>query len=115
MRNFQHERLALAFYGHSTAAIVLEDAIEYAKQRQAFGRPIVGFQVTRHKLARMAMQVSVARTFNYSIAQRVVDGEYLVGSSTPRTSLPRLRRRSATRPSKYSAAWASCAKHASSA
>jgi acyl-CoA dehydrogenase len=78
MRNFQHERLALAFYGHSTAAIVLEDAIEWAKQRHAFGRPIVGFQVTRHKLARMAMQVNVARSFNYSIAQRVVAGEYLV-------------------------------------
>jgi acyl-CoA dehydrogenase len=78
MRNFQHERLALAFYGHSTAAIVLEDAIEWAKQRNAFGRPIIGFQVTRHKLARMAMQVNVARTFNYSIAERVVGGEYLV-------------------------------------
>ena len=79
MRNFQHVRLALAFYGHATAAIVLEDAIAYAKERQAFGRLIVGFQVTRHKLAQMATQVNVARTFNYSIAQRVVNGEYLVG------------------------------------
>jgi acyl-CoA dehydrogenase len=78
MRNFQQERLALAFYGHSTAAIVLEDAIEWAKQRRAFGRPIVGFQVTRHKLARMATQVNVARNFNYAIAERVVAGEYLV-------------------------------------
>ncbi len=78
MRNFQHERLALAFYGHATAQIVLDDAIEYAKERRAFGRPIAGFQVTRHKLAQMATQVNVARTFNYSIAQRVVDGEYLV-------------------------------------
>ena len=54
MRNFQHERLALAFYGHATAAIVLEDALAYAKDRHAFGRPLVGFQVTRHKLASMA-------------------------------------------------------------
>jgi acyl-CoA dehydrogenase len=78
MRNFQYERLALAFYGHATAAIVLEDAIAYAKERQAFGRPIAGFQVTRHKLATMATKVNVARTFNYSIAERVMAGEYLV-------------------------------------
>ena len=78
MRNFQHERLALAFYGHSTAAIVLQDALEYARERQAFGRPLVGFQVTRHKLARMATQVEAARALDYEIALRVRDGEYLV-------------------------------------
>lgn len=78
MRNFQHERLALAFYGHATAAIALEDALAYAKERQAFGRPLVGFQVTRHKLARMATEVEAARTLNYSCALRVRDGEYLV-------------------------------------
>ncbi|MFO0567687.1 MAG: acyl-CoA dehydrogenase family protein [Polyangiaceae bacterium] len=78
MRNFQHERLALAFYGHATAALVLEDALAYARERQAFGRPLVGFQVTRHKLARMATEVEAARTLNYSTALRVKAGEYLV-------------------------------------
>lgn len=78
MRNFQHERLALAFYGHATAAIVLDDAIAYAKERQAFGRALIGFQVTRHKLARMATEVEAARVLNYSLALRVRDGEYLV-------------------------------------
>lgn len=78
MRNFQHERLALAFYGHATAAIVLEDALAYAKERQAFGRPLVGFQVTRHKLARMATETEAARALSYACALRVRDGEYLV-------------------------------------
>ena len=82
MRNFQYERLALAFYGHATAAIVLDDAIAYAKERQAFGRAIAGFQVTRHKLARMATLVNAARSFNYSVAQRVRAGEYLVGETS---------------------------------
>jgi acyl-CoA dehydrogenase len=79
MRNFQGERLALAFYGHATAEIVLGDALEYAKERRAFGRPIAGFQVTRHKLAGMATKVTAAKAFNYSVARRVNDGEYLVG------------------------------------
>jgi acyl-CoA dehydrogenase len=78
MKNFQHERLALATYGHATAEIVLADALAYAKERQAFGRPLAGFQVIRHKLAKMATQVQAAKAFNYSIAERVMAGEYLV-------------------------------------
>jgi acyl-CoA dehydrogenase len=79
MKNFQTERLALATYGHATAEIVLGDAMAYAKERQAFGRPLVGFQVTRHKLARMATLVTAAKNLNYAIARRVMAGEYVVG------------------------------------
>ncbi|MCA9642062.1 MAG: acyl-CoA dehydrogenase family protein [Polyangiaceae bacterium] len=79
MQNFQNERLSLAFYGHATAEICLKDAIAYAKERQAFGKPLVGFQVTRHKLAHMATQVQAAKTFNWDVAKRVAAGEYLVG------------------------------------
>jgi acyl-CoA dehydrogenase len=78
MHNFQNERLALAFYGHATAEIVLQDALAYVQERRAFGRPLSGFQVTRHKLAQMATLVNVSKTFNYSLAQRVLAGEYLV-------------------------------------
>lgn len=79
MQNFQNERLSLAFYGHATAEIVLRDALAYAKERQAFGRALVGFQVTRHKLAHMATQVHAAKAFNWDVAKRVAAGEYLVG------------------------------------
>ena len=79
MRNFQNERLALATYGYATAEIVLEDARDYAKQRQAFNRPIAGFQVIRHKLAEMATEVLAAKTLTYEIARRMHAGEYLVG------------------------------------
>jgi acyl-CoA dehydrogenase len=82
MRNFQSERLGLAVMGHATAEIVLADALEYAKQRHAFGRPLAGFQVTRHKLARMATRVAIAKTFNYDLGRRVIAGEYLVGETS---------------------------------
>ena len=78
MQNFQGERLALAFIGHATAELALHDAIEYARQREAFGRPIARFQVTRHKLARMATQVLAARELNYAVAARVAAGEVIV-------------------------------------
>lgn len=79
MRNFQNERLGLCTYGYATAEIVLEDARDYAKQRQAFNRPIAGFQVIRHKLAEMATEVLAAKTLTYEVARRVNAGEYLVG------------------------------------
>jgi acyl-CoA dehydrogenase len=77
MHNFQGERLALAAFGHATAAIALDEALRYARDRKAFGRPLAGFQVTRHKLAEMATLVNAARAFNYVLARRVADGAYV--------------------------------------
>lgn len=82
MKNFQSERLGLAVMAHATADIVLQDAIEYAKQREAFGRPLTKFQVTRHKLAHMATRVAAAKALNYDCARRVIAGEYLVGETS---------------------------------
>ena len=78
MQNFQNERLMLAGYGHASAEIALEEAMSYAQEREAFGRPITGFQVTRHKMADMATLVVAAKTMNYTLANRIAEGEYLV-------------------------------------
>jgi len=74
MANFQGERLAMAVMAHAVAALALEESIRYAKSREAFGRPLSGFQVTRHKLVDMATQVEVAREFNYRVAARMEAG-----------------------------------------
>ncbi len=78
MQNFQTERLALAAYGCATAQICIEEAQRYAKERQAFGRPLTGFQVTRHKLAEMATSTLAARTLTYQVAKQMAAGKYLV-------------------------------------
>jgi acyl-CoA dehydrogenase len=78
MQNFQTERLGLAVMGHATAEVAFDDALAYAKQRQAFDRPLVGFQVIRHRLAEMATKISASKTLNYELARRVMAGEYLV-------------------------------------
>jgi acyl-CoA dehydrogenase len=78
MRNFQNERLALAAYGHASATIALEEALRYTRERRAFGKPLAGFQVTRHKLADMATEVLSATTLNYALARQVAAGAYLV-------------------------------------
>lgn len=78
MRNFQMERLALACYGHASAELALAEAERYARDRQAFGKPLAGFQVTRHKLARMATLVRASKSFNYLVADNIRRGELVV-------------------------------------
>lgn len=74
MRTFEGERLALAAQGCAIARICYEDALDWARQRQAFGRPLTGFQVTRHKLARMATQVVTATQLTYAVADAMRRG-----------------------------------------
>jgi acyl-CoA dehydrogenase len=75
MINFQNERLALAVMAHAVAELALEESIKYAKTREAFGRTLSGFQVTRHKLVDMATKVEVAKQFNYHVAARMQAGQ----------------------------------------
>jgi acyl-CoA dehydrogenase len=74
MENFQTERLQLCVMANMTALMALEESIRYAKEREAFGRPIAGFQVTRHKLADMATLVEASREFTYRIAAKMASG-----------------------------------------
>ncbi len=78
MHNFQKERLYLSLMANTTAELALELAIKYAREREAFGRPIIGFQVTRHKLVDMAVLVQVSKEFTYRIAARIQAGENMV-------------------------------------
>ncbi|MCG8609061.1 MAG: acyl-CoA dehydrogenase family protein [Pseudomonadales bacterium] len=74
MQNFLRERLALSAMAYMTAEIAYEAARDYAKQRKAFGREIMGFQVTRHKLVDMATQVDIAKEYCYQVAEKIQNG-----------------------------------------
>ena len=74
MENFQAERLQLAVMANMTSQIAVEEAINYARSRQAFGKPISGFQVTRHKIVDMATLVEVSREFTYRVAAKIDAG-----------------------------------------
>src|SRR5436309_11164949 len=57
---------------------VFDSALQYAKERTAFGRPIGNFQVIRHKFAEMATKIETARQMVYTTAWRFQHGEYPV-------------------------------------
>lgn len=74
MANFQRERLQLAVVANMTAQLALEEALRYVQEREAFGRPLAGFQVLRHKLVDMATQVEISREFTYRVAAKMNAG-----------------------------------------
>jgi alkylation response protein AidB-like acyl-CoA dehydrogenase len=78
MWELQGERLIMCAGAVAGAQLVFEKTLEYAKQRQAFGRPIANFQVTRHKFAEMATKIETARSLTYTTAWRFHNKEYPV-------------------------------------
>ena len=74
MMNFQAERLSLAVMANMTARMALEEAVEYARERKAFGKSLTGFQVNRHKLADMATLVEASTEFTYRVGAKIGAG-----------------------------------------
>jgi citronellyl-CoA dehydrogenase len=66
----QGERLVAAAGCHAGAERMIEKAVDYAKEREAFGRPIGKFQALRHKIAEMATKTEAVgrRTARRSVA-----------------------------------------------
>jgi len=79
MMNFAVERLLLAGNCVAIAELAYRESIRYARERQAFGKPITGFQVIRHKLADMASRLAAARALTNDVLLRVLRGESVPG------------------------------------
>jgi citronellyl-CoA dehydrogenase len=74
MMNFQGERLIAAVASTSGAQHMLDMTLQYALEREQFGRPIAKFQVTRHKFADMATEIEAGRQLAYHAAYLVDKG-----------------------------------------
>ncbi|MGH2855454.1 MAG: acyl-CoA dehydrogenase family protein, partial [Solirubrobacteraceae bacterium] len=75
MANFQWERLAMALGAAAAMGLAWERTAAYARERTAFGRPLSGHQVTRHRLADLATSVYTCRCVTYDALRRFVAGE----------------------------------------
>lgn len=78
MGNFQSERLALALMANMTAQLALEESLKWAREREAFGKPIGKFQVLKHRLAEMATALEVSREFTYRQAAKMAAGKSVI-------------------------------------
>jgi citronellyl-CoA dehydrogenase len=65
MTNFQGERLVAAITAVAGMDQMVQDAIRYGQEREAFGRPIIKYQVWRHKLVEHMTSIEAARRLTY--------------------------------------------------
>ncbi|WP_284706366.1 acyl-CoA dehydrogenase family protein [Micromonospora phytophila] len=70
MANLPRERLSIAVAAVAAAEKLLAVTLDYARSREAFGRPIGKFQHNRFLLAELDTEVTIARTFvNHCVAE----------------------------------------------
>ena len=79
--HFASERLSLAVTAYATAQRALDLTLDWVRQRETFGRPLISRQVVRHTLVEMHRQVDVARRYTRDIAVRAAAGESVVAEA----------------------------------
>jgi alkylation response protein AidB-like acyl-CoA dehydrogenase len=75
MQVLDHTRICIAAQAVGIAQGALDYALDYAKERQQFGRPIADFQGLQFMLADMGMKVEAARQLTYAAAGRSERGD----------------------------------------
>jgi acyl-CoA dehydrogenase len=82
MENFAWERLSMALGAVGAMRRLLDVALSYAGEREAFGRPIGRFQAIRHKIAEIATKAEVGRALTYHALRRFAAGQDVVADVT---------------------------------
>ncbi len=75
MQNFQGERVAGALMCTSGMELAVEDALAYGRERKEFGRPLVKFQVWKHRFAEHLTAVHAAKMLTYDAVNKMESGE----------------------------------------
>ena len=76
LKTFEVTRPSVAAQAIGIARAAYEFALDYAKERQAFGRPIIENQAIAFKLADMAMEIDAARLLTYRAAWLTRNGTF---------------------------------------
>jgi len=78
MQHFALERLIMGVNAHARAEYALEYTLQYMSERSAFGKTIDKFQALRHRIAEHATEVEMIKCFNYTVAENLEKGNYVV-------------------------------------
>ena len=76
MWQLQGERMSGAIFGLAGAQSLLDEAVQYAQARHAFGKPIGQFQALSHRLVDMATEIEAARSLLYEACELWDRGVY---------------------------------------
>jgi acyl-CoA dehydrogenase len=75
MKKFNQERLEVCIKAQTYAEECFKEALEYAKVREAFGKPIGNFEHISFELAEMATDIEIGSTFLNTCVEEFVRGE----------------------------------------
>ncbi|WP_371397954.1 acyl-CoA dehydrogenase family protein [Fretibacter rubidus] len=75
VNNFNYERLGLSAIALGMMKVCLDDSIEWAKQRETFGKPMIKHQVIRHKIADMSAKIDATQAYLDNICWSIEQGD----------------------------------------
>jgi alkylation response protein AidB-like acyl-CoA dehydrogenase len=71
MSGLNGERLVAAVEALGMAERTFDDLLAYVRDRKQFGKPIGSFQVLRHRLADLAIEIEASKALTYATVERV--------------------------------------------
>ncbi|WP_040336122.1 acyl-CoA dehydrogenase family protein [Candidatus Magnetobacterium casense] len=74
MKTLDQSRVGVGAQGVGVAQGALEEAVNFARNRVQFEKPIISFQAIQHMLADMAISIEAARALVYSVARYMDSG-----------------------------------------
>ena len=75
MNNFNFERLGMIAGMLGMMKVCLQSSIEYARERETFGRPLIKSQVIRHKIADMSARIDMVESYLIHMCWQANEGE----------------------------------------
>jgi len=78
MGGLQLERLIGAIMGVGACDLAFQYTLKYMSERTAFNRPINKFQVLRHRMAQLATEMEINKSFVYHCCKKHQEGAYIV-------------------------------------
>jgi len=75
MIQFQEERLYAAAAALKGYEHIIQETIEYTKQREAFGKAILDNQVVHYRLAELQTEVELLRALTYNAVEEYIEGK----------------------------------------
>ncbi|MEU2040172.1 acyl-CoA dehydrogenase family protein [Nocardia niwae] len=72
---FVSERVGLAVQAYSSAQRCLDLTLEWVRNRETFGRPLISRQAVQNTVTEMARRIDVARVYTRDVVQRSAEGE----------------------------------------
>lgn len=72
---FVSERVGLAVQGYGHAQRCLDLTLQWVRDRETFGRPLISRQAVQNTLSEMARRIDVTRVYTHQLAERAARGE----------------------------------------